>query len=80
MSDHPSITDLVTSAAHGDEQAWDALVERRARAARDGLLPAGGGRVRRCLPCSYVGADFASEPFGFGSRFRSPYSRAERVT
>ncbi len=29
---------------------------------------------------SYVGADFASEPFGFGSRFRSPYSRAERVT
>ena len=30
MSDNPSITDLVTCAAHGDEQAWDALVERYA--------------------------------------------------
>lgn len=30
MSDDPSITDLVTCAAHGDEQAWDALVERYA--------------------------------------------------
>jgi RNA polymerase sigma factor (sigma-70 family) len=30
MSDDLSITDLVTCAAHGDEQAWDALVERYA--------------------------------------------------
>jgi RNA polymerase sigma factor (sigma-70 family) len=30
MSDDPSIGDLVTCAAHGDEQAWDALVERYA--------------------------------------------------
>jgi len=30
MSDAPSITDLVTRAAHGDERAWDALVERYA--------------------------------------------------
>ena len=30
MSDDPSITDLVTRAAHGDERAWDALVERYA--------------------------------------------------
>jgi RNA polymerase sigma factor (sigma-70 family) len=30
MSDDPSITDLVTRAAHGDEKAWDALVERYA--------------------------------------------------
>ena len=30
MSDDPSITDLVTCAAHGDEQAWNALVERYA--------------------------------------------------
>jgi RNA polymerase sigma factor (sigma-70 family) len=28
MSDDPSVTDLVTRAANGDEQAWDALVER----------------------------------------------------
>jgi RNA polymerase sigma factor (sigma-70 family) len=30
MSDAPPITDLVTRAAHGDERAWDALVERYA--------------------------------------------------
>ena len=30
MSDVPSVTDLVTRAMHGDEQAWDALVERYA--------------------------------------------------
>jgi RNA polymerase sigma factor (sigma-70 family) len=30
MSDDPSITDLVTRATHGDERAWDALVERYA--------------------------------------------------
>ena len=30
MSDDPSIADLVTCAVHGDEQAWDALVERYA--------------------------------------------------
>jgi RNA polymerase sigma factor (sigma-70 family) len=30
MSDDPSITDLVSGAAHGDEQAWNALVERYA--------------------------------------------------
>ena len=30
MSEDASITDLVTCAAHGDEQAWDALVERYA--------------------------------------------------
>jgi RNA polymerase sigma factor (sigma-70 family) len=30
MSDAPSVTDLVTRATHGDEQAWDALVERYA--------------------------------------------------
>jgi RNA polymerase sigma factor (sigma-70 family) len=28
MSDDPSVTDLVTRAMNGDEQAWDALVER----------------------------------------------------
>jgi len=28
MSDDPSVTDLVTRAKNGDEQAWDALVER----------------------------------------------------
>jgi RNA polymerase sigma factor (sigma-70 family) len=30
MNDVPSVTDLVTRAMHGDEQAWDALVERYA--------------------------------------------------
>jgi RNA polymerase sigma factor (sigma-70 family) len=30
VSDDPSVTDLVTRAANGDEQAWDALVERYA--------------------------------------------------
>jgi RNA polymerase sigma factor (sigma-70 family) len=30
MSDDPSITDLVTCAARGDEQAWNALVKRYA--------------------------------------------------
>jgi RNA polymerase sigma factor (sigma-70 family) len=30
VSDDPSVTDLVTCAANGDEQAWDALVERYA--------------------------------------------------
>jgi RNA polymerase sigma factor (sigma-70 family) len=30
MSDDPSVTDLVTGAANGDEQAWNALVERYA--------------------------------------------------
>jgi RNA polymerase sigma factor (sigma-70 family) len=30
MSDDPSVTDLVTRAANGDQQAWDALVERYA--------------------------------------------------
>jgi DNA-directed RNA polymerase specialized sigma subunit len=30
VSDDPSVTDLVTRAANGDQQAWDALVERYA--------------------------------------------------
>jgi RNA polymerase sigma factor (sigma-70 family) len=30
VRDDPSVTDLVTCAAHGDERAWDALVERYA--------------------------------------------------
>ena len=30
MGDNPPVADLVTRAAHGDEQAWDALVERYA--------------------------------------------------
>jgi DNA-directed RNA polymerase specialized sigma subunit len=30
MSDDPPVTDLVTRAAAGDKQAWDALVERYA--------------------------------------------------
>jgi RNA polymerase sigma factor (sigma-70 family) len=30
VSDNPSVTDLLTRAANGDEQAWDALVERHA--------------------------------------------------
>src|SRR6516165_11709972 len=30
MRDDPSVTDLVTSARSGDQQAWDALVERYA--------------------------------------------------
>ena len=30
MRDHPCVTDLVTRAGKGDQQAWDALVERYA--------------------------------------------------
>ena len=30
MGDHPSVTDLVTRARNGDQQAWDAIVERYA--------------------------------------------------
>ena len=30
MRDHPSVTELVTRAGHGDKQAWDAIVERYA--------------------------------------------------
>ena len=30
MGDDPSVTDLVTRARNGDQQAWDAIVERYA--------------------------------------------------
>jgi hypothetical protein len=60
MSDDPSVTDLVTHAANGDQRAWDALAaagrgsgaqERPGRrppggrrGAAAGGLPAGAGR------------------------------------